>query len=92
MKQYQNDKYEHKSVCYGEKCNTKVLTFEVYKTYVLSFYYAFSTVLCMSIMQYSCLKAKSLGCMQDVTVYQQALNGTKTQCSREGMPVIATAK
>lgn len=62
----------------GKNAIQKFSLYEVYKTYVLSFYYAFSTVLCMSIMQYSCLKAKSLGCMQDVTVYQQALNGPKT--------------
>lgn len=61
----------------GENVIPKFSLYEVYKTYVLSFYYAFSTVLCMSIMQYSCLKASSLGCTQDVTVYQQALNGTE---------------
>lgn len=61
----------------GKNVIQKFSLYEVYKTHVWSFYYALSTVLCMSITPYSCLKASSWGCTQDVTIYQRALYRTE---------------
>lgn len=63
----------------GRNVMQKFSLYKVYKTYVLSFYYAFSTVLYVSITQYSCFKASSLGCIWDVdNIYQWPLNKTET--------------